>query len=329
MKLRNVLFLIAGIPVLLAFPVKKSMAWGFFAHRRINRLAVFTLPPQMMRLYKPHIEFITEHATDPDKLRYVLKEEGSHHFIDIDHYGIYPWDNLPRKWNDALLQFSRDTLMNYGIVPWYALQVYYRLENAFRDKNQAAILKWSAYLGHYVADACVPLHANSNYNGQLTGQEGIHALWESNIPELLADTTFNYWTGKAEFVDHPGNYIWEIVLESAPAADSVLQIERRLLQDFSSSEVYAYVNRNSRIVRTFSPAFVTAYNQQMNGMVARRMSRAIHAVASLWYTAWVNAGQPDLHELTDKTFSQKELDEFKTLDERWHNATVISERTHE
>lgn len=329
MKLRNVLFLTAGILPLLAFSVKKSTAWGFFAHRRINRLAVFTLPPQMMRLYKPHIEFITEHATDPDKLRYVLKEEGSHHFIDIDHYGVYPWDNVSRKWSDALLQFSRDTLMHYGIVPWYALQVYYRLENAFRDKNRAAILKWSAYLGHYVADACVPLHANSNYNGQLTGQEGIHALWESNIPEQLADTTFNYWTGKAEFVDHPGNYIWEMVLESASAADSVLQIERRLLQGFSSSEIYAYVNRNSRITRTFSPAFVTAYNHQMNGMVARRMSRAIHAVASLWYTAWVNAGQPDLYELRDKTFSQKDLDEFKILDERWHNASVISGRTHE
>lgn len=328
MKPRKAFILLAGIFLLPAFPVKKSDAWGFFAHRRINRLAVYTLPPQMMLLYKTNIEFITEHATDPDKLRYVLKEEGSHHFIDLDRYGIDPWNNLPRRWNEAVEKFSRDSLSANGIVPWYALQIYYRLEEAFKRKDQAAILKWSAYLGHYVADACVPLHASSNYDGQLTGQNGIHALWESNIPEQLSDSTFDYWAGKAEFINHPGNYIWDVVLESGRAADTVLQTQKQLLQTFPSSQIYAFINRNGQPVRSFSAEFTSTYNYQLRGMVERRMLRSIHAVASLWYTAWVNAGQPDLHLLSNKTFTSKELEEFKLMDEKWHGAG-ISDRVHE
>lgn len=305
-----------------------GFAWGFFAHRRINRLAVFSLPPQMMALYKTNIEFITAHATDPDKLRYVIKDEGAHHYIDIDHYGSYPYPDLPRKWDDAVKKYGKDSLLAYGIVPWYDLQVFYRLTDAFKRKDQAAILKLSDYLGHYTADASVPLHANSNYNGQFTGQIGIHALWESNIPELLADTTFDLWTGKAEYIDNPGDYIWKIVLESAREADTVLHTEKMLAENFPSGMMYAFINRNGQIVRSFSPAFVKAYNQKLNGMVARRMRRAIHAVSSLWYTAWVNAGQPDLKSLTDKSFSEKDLKAFKLLDEKWHGAHILG-RYHE
>lgn len=325
LRLSKISVILSG--VLLLFPLG-GFAWGFFAHRRINRLAVFSLPPQMMVLYKANIEFITTHATDPDKLRYVLKNEGTHHYIDMDHYGSYPYPDLPRKWDDAVKKYGKDSLMASGIVPWYDLQIFYRLTDALKRKDQVAILKLSDFLGHYTADASVPLHANSNYNGQFTGQIGIHALWESNIPELLADSTFDLWTGKAEYIDDPGNYIWKIVLESAREADTVLQTENVLAKNFPSGLMYAFVSRNGQIVRSFSPSFVKAYNKKLNGMVARRMRRAIHAVSSLWYTAWVNAGQPDLHQLTDQTFSATDIREFKLLDEKWHNAHILG-RTHE
>lgn len=321
-KKRSFFFILPVFLLLLIFPVWNSNAWGFFAHHRINRLAVFILPPQMMVFYKPHIEFITAHATDPDKLRYVQKDEAAHHYIDIDHYGKYPFAGLPRKWKDAVKKYGEDTLLAYGTVPWYALKVYYRLENAFKRKDQGAILKHSAYLGHYIADACVPLHANSNYDGQLTGQQGIHALWETAIPELLADTLFNLWTGKANYIRRPADFIWKLVLESAAEADTVLRVEKKLLLHFPSDQIYSFSKRKGKNERNFSPAFVKAYNLALNGMVARRMRRAIHATASLWYTAWVNAGQPNLHDVTDKTFSEKELQQFRQLDEKWHKANT-------
>ena len=51
----------------------------------------------MMQLYKPNIDFISEHAVDPDMRRYAIAEEGPRHYIDIDHYGPYPFNILQTK----------------------------------------------------------------------------------------------------------------------------------------------------------------------------------------------------------------------------------------
>src|SRR5215217_6648600 len=92
----------------------KSFCWGFFGHQKINYYAVFLLPPEMMVLYKPNIEFLTEHAVDPDKRRYAIAEEAPRHYIDIDHYGTFPFDSLPRKWEDAVAKYSEDSLRKHG-----------------------------------------------------------------------------------------------------------------------------------------------------------------------------------------------------------------------
>ncbi len=83
--------------IIFSFFSLQCFCWGFYAHKKINYYAVFLLPPEMMVLYKPNIEFLEEHAVDPDKRRYAVPEEGPRHYIDIDHYGEYPYPNLPRN----------------------------------------------------------------------------------------------------------------------------------------------------------------------------------------------------------------------------------------
>jgi hypothetical protein len=303
---------------LLLVPVcNKCYSWGFYAHRQINSYAVFLLPPEMMILYKPYILFLSEHAVDPDKRRYVVAEEGARHYIDIDHYGKYPFTSLPRRWNEAVTQYSEDSLQSYGIVPWWIQTMLYRLTTAFREKNQAKILKLSAEIGHYIADAHVPLHASSNHNGQLTGQHGIHGFWESRIPELLAEKEWDFFIGKVGYLSDPLQFTWQRVLESAAAADSVLSAEKMLSATFPADRKYSFENRNGLITRQYSADYTMSYNKMMNNMVERRMRQSIHAVASFWYTAWVNAGQPDLKNLSNKTFSEAELDEFEKLNTFW------------
>ena len=73
----------------------------------------------MMILFKSNIVFLSEHAVDPDKRRYMVASEGAHHFLDIDHYGIYPFPEIPRDYAAAIRKFSTDTLQVYGIVPWW------------------------------------------------------------------------------------------------------------------------------------------------------------------------------------------------------------------
>lgn len=276
----------------------------------------------MMVLYKSNIDFITEHAVDPDKRRYAVAEEGARHYIDIDNYGTYPFDCLPRKWEDAVAKFSQDSLMANGIVPWWVQIMQRRLTNAFKEKDQVKILKLSAEIGHYIADAHVPLHACSNHNGQLTGQQGIHGFWESRVPELLADKEWNFFIGKSEYIKNPEVFIWERVLESAAAADTVLRYEKELDKKFPSDKKYAFENRNGVLVRQYSSAYSIAYNQLLKGMIERRMRQSIYAVASFWYTAWVDAGQPDLTKLSNKTFSEEDLKEFDQMDKAWRSNSV-------
>ena len=310
-----------------------SFCWGFYAHRKINYLAVFLLPPEMMILYKPNIGFLEEHAVDPDKRRYAIPEEGRRHYIDIDRYGAYPYDSLPHNWNDAAAKFSEDTLNAYGIVPWWLQTMLYRLTNAFKEKNQARILKLSAEIGHYIADSHVPLHVSSNHNGQYTDQKGIHGFWESRIPELLAEkdpltTGWDFFIGKAEYIKNPAAFIWTRILESAAAADTVLRFEKELSLSVSPDQRYAFEDRNGKLIRQYSSSYSKAYNDKLQGMVERRMRQSIFAVASFWYTAWVNAGQPDLTKLSNKNFSAEDLKEFEGLNTTWKNSSLKG-REHE
>jgi len=311
---------------LLSLCYQHCFCWGFFAHQKINYYAVFLLPPEMMVLYKPNIEFLTEHSVDPDKRRYAVADEGSRHYIDIDYYGKYPFDSLPRNWNAAVDKYSEKTLAKNGIVPWWIQTMQRRLINAFKEKNQSRILKLSAEIGHYIADAHVPLHASSNHNGQLTGQQGIHGFWESRVPELLADREWNFFIGKAEYVKNPGDFIWKRVLESAGLADTVLKYEQELNNKISPDKKFAFEERNGKIVRQYSTSYCIAYNNMLEGMIETRMRMSIYAVACFWYTAWVDAGQPDLTKLANKTFSEEDLKEFELLNQSWKSNEMMGRK---
>ena len=276
-------------------------AWGFFAHRRINELAVYTLPPEMFSFYKEHMDFLSEHAVDPDKRRYGVEGEAQRHFIDIDHFcdgtpHCNPFLKMPRSWFEAVKLHTEDTLQEYGIVPWHIHVMVNRLSRAFESKDVNRILRTSAELGHYIADAHVPLHTTENYNGQMTNQKGIHGFWESRLPELFEEE-YDFFVGKAAYVEKPLDFTWDFIEESHWALDSVLRFERELTETYPSDQKYSYEERGRVIINTYSEGFSRAYHQKLNGQVERRMRQSVIDVGSLWYTAWVNAGQPNLDEL--------------------------------
>lgn len=292
---------------LLLFPAAASIfAWGFWAHKQINRMAVFTLPPEMIGFYKKHIDFISEHAVDPDKRRYANPEEAPRHYIDADNYGDHPFDSIPQRWSDAVKKYGEDSLKAHGIVPWHINSMYYQLTDAFKEKNIERILKVSADIGHYIGDAHVPLHCTKNYNGQLTNQVGIHGFWESRIPELLGND-YDYFTGRAQYIEAPLKIAWKIVRDSYAAKDSVLLFEKQLTEKFDPDKKYAFEDRLGATVKTYSSEFSKTYNEMLGNMVERRMRESVIMVGSFWYTAWVNAGQPDL----DSIMSFQMSDEYK------------------
>ena len=270
-----------------------TIPWGFYAHKRVNRYAVFTLPEELVGFYKKNIDHLTEHAVDADKSRYAIKEEAPRHYIDIDHYGENPFQEMPRKWTDAVEKFTEDTLLTYGIVPWHIQTVYNRLVIAFEEKDIDYILKNSADLGHYVSDAHVPLHTTENYNGQLTNQKGIHAFWESRLPELFADD-YDYLVGTAEYQYSVLDVAWQAVESSFNALDSVLLFDKELSREFEQDKQYSYEKRGTKTIKVKSADFSLAYHTKLDGMVERRLRLSISTIGNLWYSAWVDAGQPIL-----------------------------------
>lgn len=284
--------------------------WGFYAHSLINKQAVFSLPPEMMTLYKSEIEFITEKAVNPDRRRYAVVGEAEKHYIDLDHYGDSALYMLPKYWPEAIGKFPEDSLRAHGIGPWSAYLTFLSLTKAFEQRNKAAILRLSADLGHYLGDLNVPLHTTKNYNGQLTGQDGIHGFWESRVPELLAKD-YSFWVGKAEYVEKPQLAIWDAVAAAHAMVDSVLRIERELTANFPSDQKFSYEERNGLTVRVYSRDFTTAYALALDHQVERQMRKSIKMIADFWYTAWVNAGQPELGNLSSL---EKDEDEKVTHD---------------
>jgi hypothetical protein len=276
--------------ILNSFFIKNSAGWGFWAHPAINYLAVFTLPPEMVLFYKNNSMYIATHAVDPDKRRYLIKGEEPRHFIDLDDYDSCVY---AMNWKEAVEVYTEDSLMAHGIVPWHITHMSYQLTTAFREKNTTQILKLSAEIGHYIADAHVPLHTTKNYNGQLTQQHGIHGLWESRLPELYA-TAYDFFVGRAYYIDDPLQESWKIIRESHHAVDSVLMFEKELTAIFPIDQKYAWEERNQSLVKVYSKTFTDRYHHLLYGQVERRMRAAIRAVGSFWYTCWVNAGQPDL-----------------------------------
>ena len=117
-------------------------AWGFLGHKTINRQAVFALPQPLFGFYKSHIDFITDHAVDPDQRRYTDTAEACRHYIDLERFEkAMPIDTLPKFWKLAVEKYSADTLFAYGIVPYHVQTMLYRLTEAFKNKDVARILQ--------------------------------------------------------------------------------------------------------------------------------------------------------------------------------------------
>jgi len=273
-------------------------SWGFFAHMRINRLAVFTLPAGMIRFYKNNITYVTEHAVDPDKRRYADTAEAARHYLDVEVYENHI-DSIPMKWEAAVLKYGLVKLNNNGILPWQIQRSYYKLVNAMKERDSIRILINSAYLGHYLGDAHVPLHTTQNHNGQLTNQVGIHGFWESRLPELYA-SKYNYLVGKAIYINDPLKEAWKIIRHTHLLVDSVLLTEADLNRAFPADRKYSYSERNQQVMKQYSEAYSRAYHERMNNMVEKQMQLAILAIGSYWFSAWVDAGQPQLENFPKK-----------------------------
>lgn len=274
-------------------------AWGFAAHKRIAEASIHWLPSPLHEFFKSHHHWLRDHALDPDLRKHTVEGESERHYIDLDRYSA-EMDSLkawfPMGWEDAAGHWSEETLLSHGIGPWNAVSTYQRLVYAFDACDEQRILRHAVDLAHYIGDLHVPLHTTSNYNGQFTQQHGIHALWETQIPEMYMHH-FNLAPEadvKLTWVSQVDEAIWNATFTSHSCLPAVFSAESSIRKDSSHIAVDAYIERGRSRQLMRSPEFVHAYHVELNGQVERQMASACALISSLWYSAWVDAGEPAL-----------------------------------
>ena len=300
-----VLALVAGCVTL-------ALAWGPWGHQHINRAAVFGLPMEMRPFFYNHIDFITEEAVVPDLRKYTINDraEFPRHYIDLELYN--PESNvagLPATMRDAKVRYADSMLSKAGTLPWTILEVEEKLTKAFRARKKTEILFLAGDLGHYIGDAHMPLHTALNHDGQLTGQKGIHALWEGQLPETFGQG-YDLYTGEAKYIADLTRETWAIIDSSHRLVEKVLSVDKELSASMSREKVYVVDSAGRIVVNQYgdmvhTKEYAREFHQRLGGMVEQQLRGAIAEVAAFWYTAWVNAGKPDLSELDTEELTKR------------------------
>ena len=260
---------------LVALAIAVAFAWGSTGHKIINRTAVRHLPPAMSA-FASDSAFYEAHASDAD-IRRVNSDtsfyaEWARHFIDIDDYPNF--QSLPRDLNAVIALYGWERVKQNGINPWVTAWLTDTLTEQLRQGALAAARQTMSDLGHYVGDAHQPLHVTANYNGQLSGNNGIHSRYESTMLNghqgeiaITRDT--------ARYIDSPLDFAFGYLYESNSHVDSIL------IADSYAKTVSGGL---------YNTAYYDALWQRTGGFTKRQIQSASVDLASIWYTAWVNAG---------------------------------------
>ncbi|MPZ17472.1 MAG: hypothetical protein GEV06_06125 [Luteitalea sp.] len=275
--------LLAG--VLLWSAATTAHAWSFDVHRYITDRAIALLSPEIRPFFEKHRAMIVEHSIDPDLWRNVgFDEETPRHFLDLDAYGPYPFSALPRDYHEAVLKFGPEKVRDNGTLPWRTQEIYARLVQAFARQQDDAVSYgaedvkfFAAVLAHYVADAHVPFHAVTNYDGQLSNQHGIHERFESELFFRFRDE-LHIAPAQRPPIRRPRDEMFEALIESARLAPGVFAADTKAI---GAREMY-----DERYYETF---FAEA-----RPILEGRMGDAIAAVAAAINGAWETAGKPNV-----------------------------------
>jgi hypothetical protein len=303
-------------------------AWGGWGHKHISRAAVFALPDSMRLFYYNHIDFITEGAVVPDLRRGLLNDrnESPRHYIDIEDFGT-PLPEFPKTTKEAYSKYDSTFLNNKGYLPWYIQNLAEKLTVAFKSRAKSEILFLSAELAHYVADANMPLHTSSNFNGQLTNQKGIHALWETQVPELLG-TNYNFKSDAAEYITDIRSATWNIISRSHALADTLLRADKITRMGFNKTNMYKKDSSGKNVLSYSQPVFSDEYTRRFDdaikGMVETQLRASVKDVADYWYTAWRDAGSPELLSLDDKGLTSQNQKNYTLENKSWNKGKLLN-----
>jgi Zinc dependent phospholipase C len=271
--------------VVVAAQAERPRAWGYDVHRLIMHRAIDLLPAEIKPFYEKNRLYLVEHSIDPDLWRNAgFTEEPPRHFVDLDAYGAFPFAALPREYDRAVEKYGVDFVTRNGLLPWRAAEIHGRLRRAFEQQKKGGpgyqledIKFFSAVLAHYVSDAHVPLHAVTNYDGQLTNQHGIHSRWETELV-MRNQASLKLTPSVVAPVRDARTYAFDVLLASFPLAAKVLEAD---LKGIGTGD-------------TYDDAYFATLLAETRPILEERLSGSISGIAAVIVGAWEEAGRPAL-----------------------------------
>lgn len=256
--------------------VAPARSWGEKAHEMVNAAAIENLPEPLRTYFRAQRAYLVTHAGDPDHPAHATTLDRLHHFTDAEAYDRYPFGALRTQFVEESRPPTAAELKE-GDSIWQIERYTLELERDWRARRSAAALRAAIFAAHYAADLTQPLHTVVNYDGQKTGQAGIHARFETELVKALGDG-------------------WQLRPPPAEYAPRVrARIFSELLESYRSAPLIFAADRNAATGRsTTDPRYFYIFAQQAGPLARRRLQAAAGFVSSLWYTAWVRAGKPDL-----------------------------------
>lgn len=262
---------------LLAVGNRSAQAWGDASHRAAFRGATAVLPDEIRPFFLANREFIARHAIDPDYIPRRTPAQAAEHFLDIDEYGQPPFDMVPHDRAEAERKFGAEAVQKRGLLPWAIAREFDRLVKALEEKNWPEVRLAAAHLSHFVADTHMPLHATKNYDGQFTGNTGIHLRFEIGLmpryhdsPLVQADPIFA--------LDDPVEWTFREIEESYSWCATVLRSDTEARQ----------------IAPVDTEAYYAELNRRLDTVADTRLRNAATAIGSFIAAAWEKAGKPAL-----------------------------------
>jgi hypothetical protein len=260
-----------------------AFAWGFAAHKLIMRRAIELLPPELKPFFEKYKDEIVVRVTDPDTWRTVGWDDDPNHFLDFGarEYGAYPFQALPREYGAALEKFGESTLKRNGLLPWREAEEFGNLRRAFEEFKREApytnsnVVLFSAVASHYIQDAHQPFHATDNYDGQQTGNSGIHSRFERDLIERY-EAQLTLTPASVKMVSSARDAAFEALLGSYLLVDPILKADKEAL---GSSD-------------TYDDVYFDKFFTKVRPALEQQLSSAITATASVIVSAWDQAGRP-------------------------------------
>ena len=254
------------------------MSWGYVGHQIISSRTGLSFNEEMQQ-FNSWVPILAAHASDADERKAWDPTEGPKHYIDIDNYSQFiSQGNIPQTLDSVIDIYGYSFVYDQGILPWATKTTFDSLVACFERQDWDAAVLFAADIGHYVADGHMPLHITRNYNGQYSGNSGIHSRYESTMINAY-QSQIEYGGMQLSEIEDVQGYIFDYLYQNYTYVDSVL-----LADDYA----------HNLAGNTSSSAYKAALWEKTGSFTTELFKNASHRITELIYTAWKQAGSPSM-----------------------------------